>query len=134
MGDYRKLRVWRLAHALMLGVHRAASEIRGGEYLALRSQMIRAASSISTNIVEGRSRRSEREFRRFLDIAVASSRELEYHLQCALDLGVLDERTFESLSGQATDVRRMLYGLLAKLDEKPENSGSNGSDVVSAQR
>lgn len=134
MGNYRKLRVWRLAHALMLGVHRAASEIRGGEYLSLRSQMIRAAASISTNIVEGRSRRSEREFKRFLDIAIASSRELEYLLECAVDLGVMDEDTFRALRDQVTDVRRMLYGLMAKLDESAEKSKQDGSEVVSGRR
>ena len=104
----------------MLAVHHAARAIRGAEYLSLRSQMIRAAASIPTNIVEGRACRSEREFRRFLDIAIASTRELEYQIELARDLGAMDDRTFESLSAQCTDVRKMLYGLVAKLADRPE--------------
>ena len=128
MGDFRKLRVWRSAHALMLNVHRAAQAIRGGEYLALRSQIIRAAASIPTNIVEGRARTGDREFRRFLSYSLASTRELEYHLLAARDMGALDQRTFASLSAQATDVRKMLHGLTAKLAERQGDEPSGRSE------
>ena len=53
MSDFRKLKVWRKAHALALAVHRTASGIRGQSNAALRTQMVRAAMSIPTNIVEG---------------------------------------------------------------------------------
>jgi len=45
MSDFKKLRVWRKAHALMLNVHRVAASIRGSQYAALRSQMVRAMAS-----------------------------------------------------------------------------------------
>lgn len=54
MSDFKKLRVWRKAHALTLNAHRVAASIRGRQYAALRSQMIRAAMSVTANIVEGR--------------------------------------------------------------------------------
>ena len=66
MQDFKKLHVWRKAHALALNAHRVAGQIRGASYLSLRSQLIRAAMSIPTNIVEGRAKHSEREFCRFL--------------------------------------------------------------------
>jgi four helix bundle protein len=77
MADFRKLRVWRSAHALVISTERAARKIRRKDFLSLRSQMIRAAMSIAANIVEGRAQATDREFCRFLRYALASARELE---------------------------------------------------------
>jgi four helix bundle protein len=116
MGDFRKLRVWRHAHALMLNVHRVSSTIRGAQYVSLRSQMMRAAMSIPANIVEGRAQKSERDFLRFLGYAIASTRELEYHLLAGRDLGVIPPDQCEALINQTVEVRKMLAGLIAKLE------------------
>ncbi len=62
---------------------------------------------------------SERDFARFLGYAVASGRELEYHLLAARDTGAIETTSFASLSAQLTDVLRMLHGLRAKLDQRP---------------
>lgn len=112
MGDYRKLDVWRKAHALAINVHRDAGAIRGAKYGSLRSQLIRAAMSIPANIVEGRSQISERDFRRFLRYALNSASELEYHLTLARDIQVLPNKTFAPLASQVVQVRKMLHGLL----------------------
>jgi len=54
--------------------------MRGSRYASLRSQMMRAALSIPTNIVEGAGQKSRREFGRFIGFALNSTSELEYHL------------------------------------------------------
>lgn len=115
MSDFKKLRVWRKAHALTLNAHRVAASIRGRQYAALRSQMIRAAMSVTANIVEGREQKSEREFARFLGYALASTSELEYHLIVARDFRAITNNDFTSTLGQLIDVRKMLHGLMAKL-------------------
>jgi four helix bundle protein len=130
MGDFRKLRVWRHAHALMLNVHRVAAGIRGAQYLSLRSQMIRAAMSIPTNIVEGRAQKSERDFVRFLGYAIASTRELEYHLLAARDLGVISQDECETLMNQTVEVRKMLTGLIARLEARTVTRTMKGPVVV----
>jgi len=56
VSDYKKLRVWRKAHALAINAHRAAKRIRGQQYATFRNQIIRSAMSVPTNIVEGRER------------------------------------------------------------------------------
>jgi len=116
MGNFRKLRVWRHAHALMISVNRVAKTIRGSQYAALRSQIMRAAMSIPANIVEGRAQSSEREFVRFLRYAIASARELEYHLIAAHDIEAISAADFELLCAELIEVRRMLYGLVKKLE------------------
>ena len=115
MQDFKKLHVWGKAHALALNAHRVAGQIRGASHLSLRSQLVRAAMSIPTNIVEGRAKRSEREFGRFLRYALSSASELEYHLMMARDLGLIRQSDFVSLLTQVIEVRRMIHGLLNRM-------------------
>lgn len=115
MSDFKKLNVWRKAHAVSLNVHRTARGIRGAEYVSLRSQLIRAAMSIPANIVEGSGQLSRREFGRFLRFALNSSTELEYHLTVARDLEALKPAEVDALLTQTVEVRKMLYGLLKRV-------------------
>ncbi len=115
MADFKKLHVWQKAHALTLSVDRASKRIRGSQYLSLRHQMFRAAASIPANIAEGRRKTSEKEFARFLGIALGSASELENHLILARDTGVILEDEFVSLVDQTITVRKMLYALLKRL-------------------
>jgi four helix bundle protein len=115
VSDFKKLKVWRKAHALALNVHRIAGRIRGSDYIALRSQMMRAAMSIPANIVEGSGQQSRREFGRFIRFALNSSSELEYHLIVARDIRAINGRDADSLSSQTIEVRKMLHGLLKRV-------------------
>jgi len=115
MSDYKKLQVWRKAHALALNAHRSATRIRGTQYASFRSQIIRAAMSIPANIVEGREQNSEAAFARFLRIALGSASELEYHLMAARDIHAISTGEYLSISSQVVEVRMMLHGLLRRL-------------------
>ena len=119
MSDFKKLQVWEKAHALAIHAYRVATRMRRSQDLALRSQIIRAAMSIPANIVEGRRQESDREFARFLRIALNSGYELEYHLILAHDIGAISESDSESLVRECIQVRRMIYGLLRKLGGRP---------------
>jgi four helix bundle protein len=117
MSDFKRLRVWKKAHALTLNVDRLAGSIRGVRYAGLRSQMTRAAMSISTNIVEGREQKAEKGFARFLGYSLGSASELEHHLIVARDIQAISEPDFTTTVDQVIDVRKMLHGLIAKLEE-----------------
>lgn len=116
--DFKKLQIWHKAHALALHAHRVATGMRRPHDVALRSQIIRAAMSIPANIVEGRRQESEKEFARFLRIALNSGCELEYHLIVARDIRVISETDSESLLRELIEVRKMLHGLLLKLGKR----------------
>lgn len=79
--------------------------------------------SIPTNIVEGRGQKSEREFARFLRIALNSGSELQYHLLVARELEMISEQEFTSLRDQATEVRKMIHGLLSRIGEAKSGRG-----------
>jgi len=89
--------------------------MRGRDSVDLRSQMLRAAMSVPTNIVEGTAQKSSRQFVRYLQISLGSTSELEYHLIVARDTAALTKSDFESLNSQVISVRRMLYALARKL-------------------
>ena len=122
MADFAKLRVWRKAHALALNVHNVATTIRGASYASLRSQMIRAAMSIPANIVEGKGQKSGREFARFIGYSINSSSELEYHLVVARDFRVITPAQYTPLLSQLIEVRKMLYGLQKRVQERDRNA------------
>jgi four helix bundle protein len=116
MSDYRKLLVWKKAHALALDAHRTAARIRGSQYAPFRSQIIRAALSIPANIVEGREQKSDAGFARFLRIALGSASELEYHLTAAHETQAISTVDYQRLLEQVVEVRRMLHGLIRRLE------------------
>jgi len=121
MADFKKLLVWQKAHTMALNAHRVAGRIRGADHSALRGQMIRAAMSVPTNIVEGSGQQSDREFSRFLRIALNSTTELEYHLITARDLDAARESDCLTLLTQVIEVRKMLHGLIRHLASKAAN-------------
>jgi len=116
VSDFKNLKVWRKAHSLALNVHKVAARIRGAEFVSLRGQMIRAAFSIPTNIVEGNGQESPQQFARFVRFSLNSTSELEYHLIAARDVRVITATDFSSLTDQTIEVRKMLFGLLRHLE------------------
>ena len=120
MADFRKLRVWQEANALSVATASAVEHVRGMSASILRSQLLRATFSIQANIAEGSAKRSDREFARYIRIAVGSSTESANHLSLLHDLGGVDDTVFASLDSKQDDVGKMLSGLEKRLST-PEN-------------
>jgi len=118
VANFKKLRVCRMAHALALNADRFATAIRGADYRALRMQINRAAMSIPTNIVEGRAKKTDRDFARFLGYALGSATELEYHVIVARDVRAISDADAASFVSQVVEVRKMLRGLIDRLSEQ----------------
>ena len=79
------------------------------------SQLRRSCASIPTNIAEGCGRSGDAELGRFLQIAMGSASETEYHLILANELGYLNSNDYESLNGELTEIKRMLNAFIQKL-------------------
>jgi four helix bundle protein len=109
--DHRKLDAFALADELTLRVYGATSEFPPSETYGLRAQIRRAAVSIPTNIVEGCARDSRRDYRRFLEIAFGSARELNYLIDLAARLGMLDRKVADELGNLGGRVAAALAGL-----------------------
>lgn len=115
MKDFRSLKVWKKAHALVLGVYKASGQFPTDERFGLISQLRRCAVSVPSNIAEGCGRGGDAELRRFLQIAMGSSSEVEYQLLLSHDLGYLAAGLYKDLSEQVVEVKRMLASFILKL-------------------
>jgi four helix bundle protein len=116
MKDFRSLKVWQKAHDLTLLAYKATLSFPRQESYGLVSQLRRASSSIAANIAEGCGCDGSREFARFLEIALRSASETEYHLLLARDIGYLELKSYEVLDDRVTEVKRMLTGLIQRLN------------------
>ncbi len=116
MRSFRDLKVWERGHVLTLAIYRATKSFPKDEMCGLRSQLRRAAASIPANFAKGCVRGSAAEFRHFLQVALGSASELEYHILLSHELGYLDKSQYESLDGHATEVKRMLTSFVQKLE------------------
>ncbi|MFZ5447157.1 MAG: four helix bundle protein [Thermodesulfobacteriota bacterium] len=115
MKDFRKEKVWKKAHDLALKVYRTTEAFPKGELFGLTSQIRRACVSIPANIAEWCGRETDADFARFLQIAMGSASELEYHLLLACDLGFLEKAHYEQLHGKTIEVKQMLASFIKKL-------------------
>ncbi len=81
----------------------------------LTSQARRSCASIPANIAEGCGRNGDAQLCRFLQIAMGSASELEYHLLLARDLNFIQPSEYESLVENLVEVKRMLTSFIKKL-------------------
>src|SRR5438445_11439297 len=115
MQDFKNLTVWQAARRLTRSLCQLTTDFPGSEEFGLKAQMRRASISICSNIAEGCGRRGDREFRRFLDVAMGSACELECELILAFDLVFITEEMQERILAVLIQVKRMLGGLIASL-------------------
>ncbi len=120
MQDYQRLDVWKRAHQHALHVRRATERFPKIGYASLKSQVTSAAESIPFNIVEGCGAESRKELARFLTISIKSSSELQYQLFLTRGYGVLDADSWEKLTDETIEIRRMLCGLRKKVLGPPD--------------
>lgn len=115
MRSFKSLLVWQKAHTMTLAVYRDTKSFPRDEQYGLTAQLRRASASVAANLAEGCGRRGAAEFGRFVQIALGSASEVEYHLTLALDLGYLATDRHATLDHAVVEVKRMLTGLGKKL-------------------
>ncbi len=87
--DPTRLDVFHRSCRLAIDIYHLTDDMPVGERFGMAGQLRRAATSISTNIVEGCLRKSAREYQRFVDVALASAGEVLHLLRLAVDLHLL---------------------------------------------
>ena len=115
--NFRDLLVWQKSYALTLACYRHTRDFPKCELYGITTQIRRCSASIAANIAEGCGKRGNAEFQRFLNIAAGSASELEYHLLLARDLKLLTPADYGDLDLAAVEVKRMLAGLIVKVEQ-----------------
>lgn len=111
--NFRKLEIWMQSMDIVKEVYEIIAQFPIDERFGLKSQVSRCAISVPSNIAEGSSRSSIKEFSHFLDIALGSSFELETQLIIAQDLFQIDN---ESIIEKCQNLQRMITGFKQKIN------------------
>ena len=114
--SHKDLIVWQKSVQLSLIIYRITSDFPPREMYALSSQMRRAVVSIPSNIAEGKSRGTRKDFAHFLHMAYGSSAELETQLLIAKQLNFCVNEKFNETNSLLSEVSKMLRVMIEKLE------------------
>jgi four helix bundle protein len=96
---WEKLEVWRQADQMAYQVYLKTRDFPKEEIYGITSQLRRAALSVPTNIVEGYSRKGDRELGRFLNVSLGSLAESKYLTYFSHRLSYLNDEDYATLKG-----------------------------------
>ena len=103
---------------LVVDVYQVSGGFPRAEIYGLTGQMRRAAVSVPSNIAEGHTRESTKEYLNHLSIAQASLAEVETQMEIALRLGYVESETAAALLNQAAGLGKQLYALRNALNKR----------------
>ena len=112
---FEDIKSWQEARELTKRVYELTMKGPFARDFGLRDQIRRACVSVMANIAEGFNRRTTKEFINFLSIALASASETKSHLYVALDLGYIDQSTFDELYEQTSSISKLTTGFIQYL-------------------
>ncbi|MCC7362311.1 MAG: four helix bundle protein [Anaerolineales bacterium] len=113
IASYRDLEVYQRSMTALVEAHKLALKFPDYERYSLCDQLRRSSKSIPANIAEGYGRRkSAREFKHYLTLALGSSNETIVHLEIARALAYGDAEATGSLIETYVVICKMLYRLI----------------------
>lgn len=115
MHRYDQLEIWKRSKLFCVSIYQITEKFPKREEFGISNQMRRAAVSIPSNIAEGTSRSSDKEFSRFLQIALGSAFELETQLSICAELWKIDKEDLIPLQNELRSIVQMIIRFKAKL-------------------
>lgn len=106
---WQKLEVWKLSDDLAYRVYQATKDFPKEEIYGLTSQVRRAALSVPTNIVEGYSRKGDKELSHFINISLGSLAETKYLLYFSHRLGYFKDSNYDDLRNSYDKLGKLLW-------------------------
>ena len=115
MHNIRKLKIWNDSLDLAIEVYKTLANMPIEEKYGLSSQIKRCSVSIPSNIAEGQSRNTKKEFIQFLHIAKGSNSELMTQFLLCLDFEYLKKEEIQKVMNLCTEIDGLLGGLIKSL-------------------
>ncbi|HLO61027.1 MAG TPA: four helix bundle protein [Bacteroidales bacterium] len=115
MREHKNLRAFTLADETVLLIYKATQSFPKQEMFGLTSQIRRAAISVPSNIVEGCARSTQSEYKRFLDIAYGSLKELHYQFGLAFRLGFIEQDMNKNCEPKIIETEKVLSALIRSM-------------------
>jgi four helix bundle protein len=114
--SYRELVAWQKSMDFVAEIYRVTQDFPKVEQYGITNQLRRAAVSIPSNIAEGQGRQTTGEFRQSLGHARGSLLEAETQILLSERLKFLEHEPASCLLEQASEIGRILSGLLTSLE------------------
>jgi four helix bundle protein len=108
MHQFKNLEIWKRSRLFCSKIYAVTSNFPDNEKFGITNQLRRASVSIPSNIAEGSSRASNKDFSRFLEIAIGSAYEIETQLLISNDLEFLEFDTLEILLTELEEIIKMI--------------------------
>ncbi|SRR5258706_7991409 len=112
ISSFTDLHTWQEGHKLVLVVYRVTGDFPKDQQYGLTNQMQRCVISITSNIAEGFSRKSNKEKSQFYYMSLGSLTELQNQLLIARDLGYIARDEFKKIADQTVIVSKLINGLI----------------------
>lgn len=118
MHNYRELKIWQNSISLTKLIYEETNNFPDSQKFGLISQLQRASVSVSSNIAEGSSRESQKEFNYFLSLAIGSLFELDTQITIAFEIGYLSKEKYKVLTNLISELIRMSIGFQKSIQSK----------------
>jgi four helix bundle protein len=115
MKNFKELKIWQKGLEIAVKSFKLVESFPKEERFGLSIQITKAEVSIPSNIAEGSSRSSEKDYNRFLEIALGSGFELETQLLIAEAVNFGAKETRDWLLQTLNEEQRMLSSFMQKL-------------------
>jgi len=115
MHQFKELLIWKKSRLFCSKIYSATTAFPSEEKFGITNQLRRASVSIPSNIAEGSSRHSNKDFARFLEIAIGSAYEVETQLLISSDLGFINEEKTIELTNMLEEIIKMTSRFRATL-------------------
>lgn len=115
--NFKNLEIWKKGRLLVSKTYKLLTDFPPSEKYALVSQTKRSCISIPSNIAEGCGRNSVKELNHFINIAIASSCELETQFYLAHDLGFVELNLMEEMNSNVIQLRKMMIAYQKSLEK-----------------
>lgn len=115
---FEDLNVYQNVHQFVLEIYKITKSFPNDEKYRLVDQLVRASYSIPSNIAEGNSRNTTKDYINFLYISRGSANEIKYFLLLSKDLNYIDIGLYEDLKIKIENIIKMLNGLISSLKGK----------------
>ena len=113
---FEKLEVWQNSREFVKEIYSVTKSFPDDERFGLTSQIRRASLSVSANIAEGMSRKTEKDKARFISISFGSAIEVVNFLILANDLELIRESDYNQLREKLERITNQLNSLYNKFE------------------
>ena len=116
-GGFNDLEVWKKSKNLAVRIYNISKKFPKEDLYGITNQIRRSSLSIPSNIAEGSTRSSKKDFARFIQIAHGSCSELKTQIIIAKEINILDEINYNGIIKEIDEIGRMLKGLERSLSK-----------------